>query len=157
MVIYSERVSISDPQARFDELITALKERHFRLTPQRVDLVRLIAASQGHPSALQLYAQMKDRFPTMSPATVYKTLALLKDIDQVLEIDLPDDRHYDGNRPGPHAHLICTQCSRIVDGDLELKLDPSKVRRLEKASGYRIVRPQVTFYGLCPKCKRSSQ
>jgi Fur family peroxide stress response transcriptional regulator len=145
-----------DPEARFKELIVALKERDFRLTPQRVELVRLIAASDGHPSAAQLYARVKDRFPTMSPATVYKTLALLKDMDQVLEIDLPDDRHYDGNRPGPHAHLICTQCGRIVDGALEIELHPAKIRKLEKASGYRVVRPQFTFYGLCPKCKRSS-
>jgi Fur family peroxide stress response transcriptional regulator len=147
---------MSDPRARFDELIAALKEREFRLTPQRVELVRLVAASRGHPSALQLYTRMKARFPTMSPATVYKTLALLKDMDQVLEIDLPDDRHYDGNRPGPHAHLICLECGGIVDGDLELELPPSKIRRLEKASGYRVVRPQFTFYGLCPKCQRSS-
>ncbi len=93
----------------------------------------------------------------MSPATVYKTLALLKDMDQVLEIDLRDDRHYDGNRPGPHPHLICMKCGRIVDGDLEIELHPSKIRKLEKASGYRIVRPQFTFYGLCPECKRGSQ
>ena len=148
---------MSDPQARYDELITALKEHNHRLTPQRVELVRLIAASEGHPSALQLYSRMKTRFPTMSQATVYKTLALLKDIDQVLEIDLPDDRHYDGNRPGPHPHLICLECGRIVDGDLEIELHPSKIRKLEKASGYRVVRPQFTFYGLCPKCKRGSQ
>lgn len=145
-----------DSEVRFRELILALKERDFRLTPQRVELVRLISASEGHPSASQLYARMKDSFPTMSPATVYKTLALLKDMDQVLEIDLWDDRHYDGIRPGPHPHLICMECGTIVDGDLELELDPSKIRKLEKASGYQIVRSQLTFYGLCPKCKRSS-
>jgi Fur family peroxide stress response transcriptional regulator len=146
---------VIDPQARFAELMCALKEHQFRLTPQRVELVRLISASEGHPSASQLYARMKDRFPTMSPATVYKTLTLLKDMDQVLEIDLWDDRHYDGSRPAPHSHLICTKCGRIVDGDLEI--DPSKLSRLEKVSGYRSLRPQFTFYGFCPGCRRTSQ
>ncbi len=92
---------LPDSTTRFDELISVLKERNYRLTPQRVELVRLIAASVGHPSAAQLYAQIKTQFPTMSQATVYKTLALLKEMDQVLEIDLGDDRHYDGNRPRP--------------------------------------------------------
>ncbi|MBN2388387.1 MAG: transcriptional repressor [Anaerolineales bacterium] len=142
-----------DPALRFDELISALKERNFRLTPQRVELVRLIAISEGHPSAAQLYAAVRSRFPTMSQATVYKTLALLKDLDQVLEIDLRDDSHYDGNRPGPHPHLICMQCNKIVDGDLELDL--SSLRKLEETSGYQIVRPQITFYGLCSDCKQS--
>jgi len=141
-----------DPQARFDELIAALREREFRLTPQRVELVRLIAASQGHPSAAQLYARIKKRFPTMSQATVYKTLALLRDMDQVLELDLRDDRHYDGNRPAPHAHLVCTGCGKIMDGELELS--PSRIKKLEQVSGYRIIRPQLTLYGLCMDCSR---
>jgi Fur family peroxide stress response transcriptional regulator len=145
---------MADPEARFHELTAALKERDCRLTPQRVELLRLIAASEGHPSASQLYEKVRQRFPTMSPATVYKTLALLKDLGQVLEIDLPDDRHYDGNRTAPHAHLICTKCRRIADGDLEV--DRAAIRKLEKASGYRIASPQFTFYGLCPECRREA-
>jgi Fur family transcriptional regulator, peroxide stress response regulator len=142
---------MSDPKVRFDELITALKERNFRLTPQRVELVRLIATSEGHPSAAQLHAKIKTKFPTMSHATVYKTLALLKEMKQVLEIDLRGDSHYDGNRPAPHPHLICMKCNKIVDGEMDL--DPSSVRRLEETSGYQIVRPQIVFYGLCPDCR----
>jgi Fur family peroxide stress response transcriptional regulator len=140
-----------NPEIRFEEMITSLKVRDFRMTPQRVELVRLIAASDGHPSATQLYENIKNRFPTMSLATVYKTLAMLKDMHQVLEIDLRDDSHYDGNRPSPHPHLICTKCNKIVDGDLAF--DPAAIRKLESASGYQIVHPQITFYGLCPKCK----
>lgn len=142
---------MTDPGARFHQLIAALKEHDFRLTPQRVELVRLIAVSDGHPSASQLYTEIKRNFPTMSQATVYKTLTLLKDINQVLEIDLRDDSHYDGNRPEPHPHLICIKCNKIVDGDLPL--DQESLRSLELASGYKILRPQVSLYGLCPDCK----
>lgn len=141
-----------DPQARFDELIAALKEHEFRLTPQRVELVRLISVSEGHPSAAQLYDQIRRKFPTMSPATVYKTLALLKELGQVLEIDLRDDSHYDGNRPQPHAHIICMKCNKIVDG--ELLLDPAMISQMENLTGYSILRPQVSFYGLCPDCQK---
>jgi len=141
-----------DPQARFDELIATLKEHNFRLTPQRVELGRLIAVSEGHPSAAQLYEQIKRKFPTMSPATVYKTLALLKELGQVMEIDLRDDSHYDGNRPQPHAHIICMKCNKIVDG--EMLLDPEIVTQMENMSGYSILRPQLSFYGLCPDCQK---
>ncbi len=142
---------MTDPDVRFNQLIAALKESDFRLTPQRVELVRLIAVSEGHPSANQFYERIKQRFPTISRATVYKTLALLKELNQVLEIDLREDSHYDGNRPQPHPHLICMKCNRIADG--ELPLDQESINRLEKASGYRILRPQISFYGLCPDCK----
>jgi len=142
---------MTDPNVRFNQLIAALKERDFRLTPQRVELVRLIAVSEGHPSAAQLYEKIKVQFPTMSQATVYKTLALLKEMNQVLEIDLRDDSHYDGNRPQPHPHLICMKCNKIVDG--EVSLDQEAIRKVEEVSGYTILRPQISFYGLCPDCK----
>jgi Fur family transcriptional regulator, peroxide stress response regulator len=142
---------MTDPKVRFDELIAKLRENNFRLTPQRVELVRLIASSEGHPSAAQLYAKIKTQFPTMSPATVYKTLAMLKEMNQVFEIDLRDDSHYDGNRPIPHPHLICMKCNKIVDG--EVSLDQEAISRLEQVSGFTILRPQITLYGLCPDCK----
>ena len=145
---------MTDPGVRFNQLIAALKERNYRLTPQRVELVRLIATSEGHPSASQLYTQIKCQFPTMSHATVYKTLALLKEMNQVLEIDLRDDSHYDGNRPQPHPHLICVKCNQIIDG--EVFLDQESLRKVEQASGYTILRPQISLYGLCPDCKVES-
>jgi Fur family peroxide stress response transcriptional regulator len=143
---------MTDPRIRFNELIAILKERKFRLTPQRMELVRLIAASEGHPSAAQLYDRIQDQFPTMSLATVYKVLALLKDMNQVQEIDLGGDRHYDGNNLGPHSHLVCIECNRIVDGDL----DPGSatIKKLEKETGYRILQSQFSFYGLCPECQK---
>jgi Fur family peroxide stress response transcriptional regulator len=142
---------MTDPDVRFNQLIAALKQRDFRLTPQRVELVRLIAASDGHPSASQLYATITRQFPTMSHATVYKTLALLKEMNQVLEIDLHNDSHYDGNRPQPHPHLICMKCNKIIDA--EVSLDQESLRHLEQASGYQILRPQISLYGLCPDCR----
>lgn len=143
---------MTDPQIRFEELIAKLREQNYRLTPQRMELVRLVAASEGHPSASQLFDQVNAKFPTMSLATVYKTLSMLKEMGQVLEIDLHDDSHYDGNCPQPHPHLICTQCNMIIDGDVDF--DPSVIRELEQISGYKILRSQVSFYGLCPDCKK---
>ena len=146
---------MSDPEVRFYEMITALKGSDFRLTPQRVELVRLIAGSEGHPSAAQLYARIRRQFPTISQATVYKTLAMLKEMNQVYEIDLRDDSHYDGNRPLPHPHLVCTRCNKIMDGELEISM--AALEKVEKETGYQIMRTQVTFYGLCPDCRKKAK
>jgi Fur family peroxide stress response transcriptional regulator len=145
---------MTDANVRFEQLIAALKEHDFRLTPQRVELVRLIAVSEGHPNASQFYEKIKLKFPTMSHATVYKTLALLKGMNQVFEIVLHEDSHYDGNRPQPHPHLICMKCNQIVDGDIAL--DPAALGKLEEESGYTILRPQISLYGLCPDCQKET-
>ena len=134
---------MTNPDIRFDELIAALKERNYRLTPQRVELVRLIAVSEGHPSANQFYEEIKLKFPTISQSTVYKTLSLLKEMNQVYEIDLREDSHYDGNRPQPHPHLICVKCNRIVDG--EVYLDIEEIKKVEQASGLPFYGPRLRY------------
>ena len=125
------------------------------MTPQRMELVRLIGVGDGHPSAQEIHALIQQRFPTMSQATVYKTLALLKDMGQVLEIDLRGDSRYDGLRPAPHPHLVCTRCSRVLDADLEM--EPATIRKLELDSGFRDLRPQIVFNGLCPTCAQRGE
>jgi Fur family peroxide stress response transcriptional regulator len=143
---------MADPQARFNELLTRLREREHRLTPQRVALLRLLAASEEHPSASQLYDQLKKQFPTTSPATVYKTLNLLQEMDEVLELGFSDDdNRYDGNKPYPHPHLICVRCRKIVDPNISLT--QNLIQQVAQLSGYRIVSHRLDLYGLCPACQ----
>jgi Fur family peroxide stress response transcriptional regulator len=141
-----------DAKVRSEQIVQKLRDQGYRLTPQRLALVDLIASSEGHPNAAQLYDRLRRRFPTTSPATVYKLLALLKEMREVYEIDFRDDSHYDGNRPEPHPHLICSKCRKIVDGTMDL--DPRWVRRMENKSGYRIERHQLIIFGLCPECQK---
>jgi len=141
----------NNPDVRFEQLISALKQQGCRMTPQRLELVRILSSSEGHPNAAEIYETIKHQFPTMSQATVYNTLGLLKEMNQILEIDLHGDSHYDGNRPEPHPHIICMECNRIVDGDFDL--DGETIQRLEENSGFEIIRSQFAFYGLCPNCR----
>jgi Fur family peroxide stress response transcriptional regulator len=143
---------VTESQARYEELLKRLRQRGFRLTPQRVALVRLLAVSEGHPSAAQLYEQLKPQYPTMSLATVYKTLNLLKDLDEVLELGFwDDDGRYDGKRPYPHPHLICIRCRTIIDPKIALAEDMAQ--QVAQLSDYRIVSHRLDFYGVCPTCQ----
>ena len=144
-----------DPASRYEYLIAKLRQRNFRMTPQRMALVRMIAASEGHPSAYQLYEQVKSHYPTMSPATVYKTLNLFKEMGEVFEIDLKDNSRYDGNKPHPHPHVICVSCQKVIDGADEPV--SNLLNAIESDSGYKIVRHQIIFYGYCPDCQTSGQ
>lgn len=141
-----------DSQTRFEKLMNKLREREYRLTPQRVALLRLLSTSEGHPSAAQLYDQLRDQFPTTSPGTIYKTLSLLKDLDEVLELGFSDDdNRYDGNKPYPHPHLICIRCRKIVDPEVSMAQD--LVRQVAQQSGYQITSHRLDFYGVCPDCR----
>lgn len=144
-----------DHESRFQQLLAKLKGSDYRLTPQRVALLRLIATSEGHPSASHLHEQIKAQFPTTSVATVYKTLNLLKELGEVLELGFSnDDNRYDGGRPYPHPHLICVSCRMIMDPQVSLVDDLA--REVAELTGYEILSHRLDFYGLCPGCRQSS-
>ena len=147
---------MADPQARFEELMTKLRERQCRMTPQRVALLRLLASSEGHPSAAQLYDALRTQFPTTSLATVYKTLNLLDEMSEVLELGFSSDAsRYDGNKPYPHPHLICIRCHKIVDAD-ECSLPENLCQKVASQSGFHVIGQRLDFYGLCPECQSAT-
>jgi len=136
--------------------MTRLRERQCRMTRQRVALLRLLASAEDHPSAAQLYDRLRAQFPTTSLATVYKTLSLLDEMGEVLELGFGhDDRRYDGNRPYPHPHLICIRCRKIVD--LEASVAESLTQEAVERSGFQVVGHRLDVYGLCPDCQAAER
>jgi Fur family peroxide stress response transcriptional regulator len=144
---------MAEPDRRLNQMLEKLREREYRLTPQRLAVLKILAVSHGHPSVERIYEQVKIDFPTTSLATVYKTVSLIKELGEVLELGFSDDRNrYDGNKPYPHPHLICTQCRNIIDPDLSSLHHMTE--ELEKETGFRIVNHRMDFFGICPDCRQ---
>ena len=143
---------MADPQDRLDQMLAKLKTRNFRITPQRLAILKILAASEGHPSVERIYEQVKENFATTSLATIYKTVILLKHLNEVLELGFPDgSNRYDGNKPYPHPHIICTRCKRITDPDLGSM--PNSRQRQPKKRGIKSWSHRLDFFGICPECQ----
>ena len=142
------------PHARLDQVTARLKTTGYRLTPQRLAILRALIGSHQHPSVEQIYRQVRQDFPTTSLATVYNTLECLKSLGEVLELPLGGGSRYDGRKPEPHAHLICTACGRIEDLDIDLG---GTTQAVAQERGYTEVRHRLEFYGICPACQEGSQ
>ncbi len=135
-------------------MLGKLREKDMRITPQRLAVLKILAESSEHPSVERIYEQVKRDFPTTSLATVYKTIILLKEIEEVLEIGFSDgSSRYDGNKPYPHPHLICTKCKNIVDPDLDSLKDVTT--ELSKETGFKITSHRLDFFGICSECQKS--
>ncbi|HCY83823.1 MAG TPA: transcriptional repressor [Desulfobacteraceae bacterium] len=136
---------------RFDAIVRTLRANKHKLTPQRLAIVGVLAESRGHPSAEAIYEQLKGTFPTMSLATVYRNIQLIKSLGEVLELGFPDGgNRYDGKKPYPHPHLVCIRCKKIMDPDLESLKDMTT--ELSKETGFTVVSHRLDFFGLCPEC-----
>ncbi len=143
-----------DSEARREEMVSRLKERGFRLTPQRLAVVEILSLSNGHPSVERIYEEVQRRFPTTSLATVYKTVSVLRELREVLELGFPDgSNRYDGKKPYPHPHLICTGCGTVIDPDVP-GID-HLAEELGRSYGYRVLHHRLDFFGLCPRCQEA--
>jgi Fur family transcriptional regulator, peroxide stress response regulator len=141
-----------DPRNRLEQMLAKLKARNFRITPQRLAILKILASSENHPSVERIYEQVKQDFATTSLATIYKTVILLKQLHEVLELGFPDgSNRYDGNKPYPHPHVVCLRCKRILDPDLG-SLAPLTAEAAH-TTGFRIVDHRLDFFGICPECQ----
>ena len=143
---------MTDADIRLEKMVERLREHAHRITPQRLAILRVLAASEGHPSVEQIYSRVKTDFPTTSLATVYKNVSLLKSLGEVLELGFSDDSNrYDGYKPYPHPHLVCTRCKKIIDSDLSMLQDLTQ--ELVQETGFRIINHRMDFFGICPECQ----
>ena len=139
-------------EQRFNQMLSKLKKHDFRLTPQRLAVLKVLAVSKGHPTVERIYESVRAEFPTTSIATIYKTVNLLKQLNEVLELGFPDgSNRYDGNKPYPHPHVICTKCKKILDPNLGSLKDLTK--EVIKETGFLILNHRVDFFGTCRDCQ----
>jgi Fur family transcriptional regulator, peroxide stress response regulator len=142
---------MADHKKRIEIIIRKLRDNCYKITPQRMAIVDILARSEGHPSVEDIHDQIKKDFPTMSLATVYRNIVLLKSFGEVLELGFPDgSNRYDGNKPDPHPHVICIRCKKIVDPDLDSLDEMTKEVAVE--TDFTILHHRLDFFGICSSC-----
>lgn len=144
---------MDEPASRLEAVVSKLRERGYRITPQRLGILRILTKSQDHPTVEGIFQVVVKDFPTTSLATVYKTVAVLKELHEVLELEFSQDSNrYDGNKPYPHPHVICVQCKRIVD-PAPPGVDALSAQ-IAQSTGFHLLTHRLDFYGLCPECQK---
>jgi Fur family transcriptional regulator, peroxide stress response regulator len=127
----------------------ALKSMPFRLTPQRMMILRLLKGDTSHPNAEDIFNKVRVEYPHMSLKTVYNTLELLNERNIIQELVIePRIKRYCPN-PAPHHHLFCTSCKKVVDVFQDIPINFEK----KQFMGFRIDSSQITFRGVCPDCR----
>lgn len=139
-------------QDRLTEVLENLKEKGLRLTPQRLAVLKILVSDRTHPTVESVFAAVKKEFPMTSLATVYKTIAVLKDLDEVKELHFDNQgSRYDGVTRSPHPHLICTECRKIFDTDFASWDQVAK--DLQQETGFQISNYRMDIFGICPDCQ----
>lgn len=142
---------------RVDEMRASLLERGVTITRRRDKTLEALAATERHPSATEIHAEVRRWHPSTSLATIYNTIELLKEAGQILELEFSGAANrYDGRRPQSHPHLICLECDAVEDMDDDGENPDGggdALDRVADATGYKLVRQRTDYYGVCPPCQ----
>lgn len=133
-----------------------LREKGYKLTPQRHAVLKMIASQHDHLSPESIFKKTRQEYPGIGRVTIYRTLDILNKLNLLCRVHAPDGcRSFMMRRPAEHHHhLVCSGCGQVIDftdcdlGDLE--------NRLSEKSGFNIEGHLLELYGKCRDCQESN-
>lgn len=130
-----------------------LAGRGLRLTRQRRVVADAFLSVDGHLSADDLLERVRARERGIGPATVYRTLKLLREAGLARGMSAGDGlaRYEPPGRGGHHDHLICRGCGRIVE--FENDQIEALQERVAARHGFTVVDHRLELYGVCGACR----
>ncbi len=132
-----------------DNQINHLKQRGWRVTPQRRAVVAALEGGEGaHLTAEDILERARRLVPEISLATVYNSLRELTELGEVVPLTTGTGATRYEPASTTHHHLTCVSCGEILDVDLQ---DVDRLR-LRDEHGYKLSAMSVTFRGLCAVC-----
>ncbi len=141
----------SQIERRVAEFVDTCRQRGIKATYQRTEILRELVASAEHPDAETIYARVRQRIPTISRDTVYRTLRTLEDLGIVTRLGSMRYRARFDAKTDHHHHFVCCECGTIIDVSSEV-LDrfpvPGEVAELGTVDSV-----YVELRGRCGKCQ----
>lgn len=147
-------------EKRIQNIKEALHDAHYKLTPQREVTVRVLLENESdHLSAEDVFMKVKDKYPEIGLATVYRTLELLNELKVLDKINFGDGvARYDLRKEGAehfHHHLVCINCGTVEEIEEDLLGEVEKT--VENDFNFRITDHRLTFHGVCINCQNLEQ
>jgi Fur family peroxide stress response transcriptional regulator len=136
-------------------IIEAFRKKGYKATPQRIAICRIALHTREHPSAQRIYSEVKALFPTVSLATVYKTLQTLGELGLIQELDFPQTQARFDSYMKTHLNLFCTQCGSIKD--LDDRAARELVDRVASAARFTPTGQRLDIYGICEECRKKGR
>lgn len=120
-----------------------------RSSRQRQLILEAVKKRHDHPTADQIYLDVRSEDSHISRGTVYRNLALLSASGQISNVKVPAADRFDF-RPDRHYHLFCTGCGRVFDAPISYHDEYDAL--VAEETGFQISRHRTVFEGLCPDC-----
>jgi Fur family peroxide stress response transcriptional regulator len=132
-----------------------LKEKGLKVTPQRIAVYNMLLNTTEHPNAETIYKALEPTNPTISLATVYKTLDYFKQLGLVQELNVGEGSSRYDAVVKCHPHTVCVQCGKVQDLYLEELTEIHK--KVAEELDFEVRCEQLILYGTCGECRRKNK
>jgi len=122
-----------------------------RNTNQREAILKILINTRSHPTADDIYDEVREEIPNISKGTVYRNLKVLQEMGQVRELNLDGAKSRFEVAIAGHYHFRCENCGRLLD--LDVPINKELDREIAKQTGLSISYHQLEFRGLCHDCQ----
>ncbi len=134
------------------ETAQSLREKGLKVTPQRIAVYNMLMSSYEHPNAEMIYKALEPTNPTMSLATVYKTLDAFKQLGLVQELNVGEPSSRYDAVVECHPHTVCRVCGKVAD--LRKQELTEVTKKLVPELDFDIECEQLILYGTCSVCRK---
>lgn len=122
-----------------------------RNTRQRDAVLRVLRGTRAHPTADQIYDDVRKIIPNISKGTVYRNLQVLQDDGAITELNISGTQSRYEVKQKSHYHFMCEECGRVFD--LDEPIDKAMDKRISRKTGFTVSHHQTEFRGLCKDCQ----
>lgn len=136
------------------ETTQILREKGLKVTPQRIAVYNMLIGTTEHPNAETIYKTLEPANPTMSLATVYKTLDYFKQLGLVQELNVGDSSSRYDAMVKCHPHTVCTCCGKV--GDLFVEDLTELHKKLVAPLDFEVSCEQLLLFGVCAPCRQNN-
>lgn len=131
--------------------LSNLRRQGYRLTPQRLAVLRILRESDGHLSPVEIYQRAVADVPGITEPTVYRSLGFLVEHGLVMASYSGGSRVAYEFADHDHDHLTCRQCGASLEITPALLED--LYEKISSQTGFKVDSTHMNFFGLCPKCQ----
>ena len=129
-----------------------------RNTVQKTIIRDALVGLANHPTADEVYEAVHATHPSISRATVFRTLSRLSDEGVVLRVRINNGADHFDHQTFPHYHVHCVECGRVDDVIMPTVDDPALLdERASAVSGYDVSGHELQFDGVCPACQKAHE
>ena len=125
-----------------------------RKSKQRELILDAVRKRCDHPTADQIYLDVRAKDEKISRGTVYRNLGVLSEDGEITNVKVPAADRYD-SRLDRHYHLFCTDCGRVFDAPMSYHEEYDE--QIAEETGFQINRHRIIFEGLCPECTKKKE